>query len=293
MCVSQLVPILARVAFNLFLLNFFNQITVDGLKCYTDVEGKQISSCNELEGFRTCFTKYNDSKFHPSAFPFGIVQQYQEATVIGRGCSTKDKVFYRECETHSYGDSVEKMCFCSFMLCNSAPAASPQVRCSSLVTLLALTAFWTIFYSLQGHGDDILCSRSNNRPDPQNTSGGSLCSLTGRNGSREKWQMRRRKRRRKVSAKLKSVDLSLDQLLIPNSAPGCYSSSIVRMRDGVSCQCSLKLVLRLVDQKLMLPPVLSEIRWHSSTCNCDVLGSPIQTQVEPTQTSEESPGIDA
>ena len=41
--------------------------------------------------------------------------------MIGRGCSTKDKVFYRECETHSYGDSVEKMCFCSFMLCNSAP----------------------------------------------------------------------------------------------------------------------------------------------------------------------------
>ena len=34
-----------------------------------------------------------------------------EATVIGRGCSTKDKVFYRECETHSYGDTVEKMCF--------------------------------------------------------------------------------------------------------------------------------------------------------------------------------------
>ena len=45
--------------------------------------------------------------------------------MIGRGCSTKDKVFYRECETHSYGDTTEKMCFCSFKLCNSAASASP------------------------------------------------------------------------------------------------------------------------------------------------------------------------
>lgn len=181
------------------------------------------------------------------------------------------------------------MCFCSFMLCNSAPAASPQVRCSSLVTLLALTAFWTIFYSLQGPGDDILCSRSNYRPDQLDTSG--LCSSTGSNGSREKWQMRRRKRRRKMSAKFKYVDpSSRDQQLIPNSAPGCYSSSIVRMKDEVSCHCSLKLLLRLVDQKLMLPSILSEIRWHSSSpCNCDVTGSPLQTQFEPTQTSTDSP----
>lgn len=43
-------------------------------------------------------------------FPFSL-SFVPEATVIGRGCSTKDKVFYRECETHSYGDTVEKMCF--------------------------------------------------------------------------------------------------------------------------------------------------------------------------------------
>ncbi len=33
-----------------------------GLKCYTDVEGTQITTCKETEGYRTCFTKYNDSK---------------------------------------------------------------------------------------------------------------------------------------------------------------------------------------------------------------------------------------
>ena len=41
-----------------------------------------------------------------------------EGQVTGRGCSTKDKVFYKECETHSYGEQVEKMCFCSYFLCN-------------------------------------------------------------------------------------------------------------------------------------------------------------------------------
>jgi hypothetical protein len=34
-------------------------------------------------------------------FPF-----LSEGQVTGRGCSTKDKVFYKECETHSYGDQV-------------------------------------------------------------------------------------------------------------------------------------------------------------------------------------------
>ena len=46
--------------------------------------------------------------------------------MTGRGCSTKDKVFYKECETHSYGEQVEKMCFCSYFLCNlSTKLAAP------------------------------------------------------------------------------------------------------------------------------------------------------------------------
>jgi len=32
------------------------------LRCYTDAEATQITRCKESEGFRTCFTKYNDSK---------------------------------------------------------------------------------------------------------------------------------------------------------------------------------------------------------------------------------------
>lgn len=58
-----------------------------------------------------------------------------EGIVTGRGCSTKDKVFFKECETHSYGDTVEKMCFCSFFLCNGAAISiCPNVL---LITVLA------------------------------------------------------------------------------------------------------------------------------------------------------------
>jgi hypothetical protein len=35
---------------------------VNSIECYTDVEGKTIVTCREVDGFKTCFTKYNDSK---------------------------------------------------------------------------------------------------------------------------------------------------------------------------------------------------------------------------------------
>ena len=60
---------------------------------------------------------------------------------MGRGCSTKDKVFYKECETHNYGDSLEKMCFCSFQLCN----ASNQLNCPSFWTLTLLVFLATAY----------------------------------------------------------------------------------------------------------------------------------------------------
>ena len=46
----------------LTLLPFSIVLSVSCLQCYTDVEGSQVTTCNELEGFKTCFTKYNDSK---------------------------------------------------------------------------------------------------------------------------------------------------------------------------------------------------------------------------------------
>ena len=61
-----------------------------------------------------------------------------EGQVTGRGCSTKDKVFYKECETHSYGDVTERMCFCSFFLCNGAHANSASAPNAALLAAMAI-----------------------------------------------------------------------------------------------------------------------------------------------------------
>ena len=71
---------------------------------------------------------------------------FSEAAIVARGCSTKDKVFYRECETHSYGANLEKMCFCSFDNCNPATAlllkyaakASNWYNISCLIIVIAI-----------------------------------------------------------------------------------------------------------------------------------------------------------
>jgi len=75
------------------------------LKCYNDGDEK-IVKCDENLGYRTCFIRYNESG------------------ITGRGCSTKDKVYYKECETNSYGEGTEKFCYCNFYLCNRASANS-------------------------------------------------------------------------------------------------------------------------------------------------------------------------
>ena len=43
-----------------------------------------------------------------------------DSKVTGRGCSTK-RARYPACETHSYGLSSEKFCYCPTDRCNSAP----------------------------------------------------------------------------------------------------------------------------------------------------------------------------
>ena len=68
-----------------------------------------------------------------------------EGQVTGRGCSTKDKVFYKECETHSYGEQVEKMCFCSYFLCNGG------VTLRNPPTFLQLIIGATILCVLSSH----------------------------------------------------------------------------------------------------------------------------------------------
>ena len=86
-----------------------------------------MSLCEEKRGYRTCFIKYNHSKprlrvrsqFKPFSLPGG--------QVTGRGCSTKNKLFFTECENHVMvgeglgpgGTGGERICYCGTFLCNN------------------------------------------------------------------------------------------------------------------------------------------------------------------------------
>ena len=88
-----------------------------------------------------------------------------EGQVTGRGCSTKDKVFYKECETHSYGEQVEKMCFCSYFLCNGG------VTLRNPPTFLQLIIGATILCVLSSHCQLQLgyYPRDTTKPAPQSS----------------------------------------------------------------------------------------------------------------------------
>ena len=47
--------------------------------------------------------------------------------VSGRGCASKEKLYYVQCENHEMDGLVEKFCYCSFNLCNTAAL---QVACT-------------------------------------------------------------------------------------------------------------------------------------------------------------------
>ena len=55
--------------------------TVGGMKCFSDVSGKQWSQCDQDQGFKTCFTKYNPSK--------------RTTDVTGTGCTIIVDLSYR------------------------------------------------------------------------------------------------------------------------------------------------------------------------------------------------------
>ena len=61
-----------------------------------------------------------------------------EGGITGRGCSTKDKVYYKECETNSYGEGTEKFCYCNFYLCNSGPSLRGAPSHFLLTVIVAL-----------------------------------------------------------------------------------------------------------------------------------------------------------
>jgi len=78
------------------------------LICFSQPTGDETKDCDQTRGFKTCFTRYNS-----------------EGKVTGRGCSTK-RSSYIKCETHSYGVTSDKFCYCSRTMCNSSPGHHGQ-----------------------------------------------------------------------------------------------------------------------------------------------------------------------
>merc|ERR1711994_479071 len=78
-----------------------------GLNCWTGLESVEDPArwkqCDLKRGFRTCYTKYD---------PLG--------QLAGRGCSSKEKLYREHCEVHEMDGLIEKFCYCSFNLCNTA-----------------------------------------------------------------------------------------------------------------------------------------------------------------------------
>jgi len=98
------------------------------LKCYNDGD-EQIVKCDENLGYRTCFIRYNE-----------------KGGITGRGCSTKDKVYYKECETNSYGEGTEKFCYCNFYLCNSSNSFGSNQILLSLIAVIFIIVFNNYIY---------------------------------------------------------------------------------------------------------------------------------------------------
>ena len=66
-----------------------------------------------------------------------------EGGITGRGCSTKDKVYYKECETNSYGEGTEKFCYCNFYLCNRGAAGLGHAGQTVLLLSVILVSLHT------------------------------------------------------------------------------------------------------------------------------------------------------
>ncbi len=52
--------------------------------------------------------------------------------VLGRGCASKEKLYYVQCENHEMDGIVEKFCYCSFNLCNTAASQVPLLYLSTV-----------------------------------------------------------------------------------------------------------------------------------------------------------------
>jgi len=90
------------------------------IKCYNEKAGGKFQQCWKDDGFETCFTKFSPDRKH----------------VMLRGCSSRKKMFFVECENHISENRVEEFCFCSYDFCNSTTKTSSSFSTLALIYLI-------------------------------------------------------------------------------------------------------------------------------------------------------------
>merc|ERR1712029_794028 len=101
------------ITFYLFLVFIVQVSYCDSLRCYGGRGGGKFQECHQDDGYKTCFTKY------------------ENGVRVARGCATKRPMLYVECEAHKSKSVLEEFCYCSYDLCNTSPA-SRIIRSMSL-----------------------------------------------------------------------------------------------------------------------------------------------------------------
>jgi len=89
------------------------------IKCYNERAGGKFQQCWRDDGFETCFTKFSPDRQH----------------VMLRGCSSRKKMFFVECENHISENRVEEFCFCSYDFCNGSSTKNSPSHPSLLAFL--------------------------------------------------------------------------------------------------------------------------------------------------------------
>ena len=80
-CVSILFSFqFTRPAYSGKSLSLLISVSVSGLKCFSDVRGFQQTHCSAAGGFKTCFTKFDNSKYYGSAQ--WIKHQARHCTIV-------------------------------------------------------------------------------------------------------------------------------------------------------------------------------------------------------------------
>ena len=75
--------------------------------------------------------------------------------MAGRGCSSKEKLYREHCEVHEMDGMIERFCYCSFNLCNTASPVS-RTFVSHSRNILRILLFGKFDLTYTGNSSDTI-----------------------------------------------------------------------------------------------------------------------------------------